>query len=140
MTFDFEWKDDYAIGVEEIDSQHKRFLQLIQKISGSKPSEAGIQNTNNLIDELEKYLVFHTKSEEMLMILYSYPKYDEQKQEHAKVIEQVQKKIDKLSQKPEELAELLLFLLKWFVSHTTYLDKDLGKFINMKRNHGANIK
>ena len=133
MTFDFEWKEDYSVGVEEIDSQHQRFLKLIKQISDITPSETNNLKTRELIEELEKYLVFHTRSEEMLMILYSYPRYDEQRKEHAKVIEQVQVKINALVHHPEEIAELLSFLLNWFVGHTTYLDKDLGKFINRKR-------
>ena len=135
MSFDFGWKDDYAIGIDEIDSQHKRFLSLIEQIHdiNLKHMDDKDSKLSRLIEELENYLVFHTKSEELFMILYSYPKQDKQKLEHAKVLEQVRKKIDRLPQQPEDLADLLVFLMKWFVSHTTFLDKDLGEFINQKR-------
>ena len=133
MSVNFGWNDSYSVGIEEIDSQHKRFLSIIQQLHETKQEDSSISNLRKLIEELEKYLIFHTKSEEMLMLLYEYPQQDIQKKEHREVIEKVQDKIEKMPDNINDLNDLLIYLMQWFVKHTTYLDKELGTFINEKR-------
>ncbi len=133
MPVNFEWNDDYSVGVEEIDSQHKRFLQLIREAYALKQSGADNSRIQALLVELDKYLVFHTKSEELLMILYSYPQYEKQREEHSKLIQQVKEDLKTLPDNPDGLTDLMIFLMKWFVNHTTYLDKDLGSHILQQR-------
>lgn len=134
MSDNFVWSDDYSIGIEEIDSQHRRFLALIQEIYGLKQPESKGAVLQNLVEELEKYLIFHTRSEEMLMVLYDYPKKSIQHEEHQKVLKKVGEKIDHLAGNQDNVADLLIFLMKWFINHTTYLDKELGLYIQEKRN------
>ena len=133
MSVNFEWNNDYSIGIDEIDSQHKRFLSLLQETYSFKQRGTDNSRLKTLVQELEKYLVFHTKSEEMLMILYDYPKQELQKEEHKKVITKVREKIKNLPENPEDLTDLLIYLMKWFVNHTTYLDKELGGHIQQQR-------
>ena len=133
MSVNFEWNNDYSIGIDEIDSQHKRFLSLLQETYSFKQRGTDNSRLKTLVQELEKYLVFHTKSEEMLMILYDYPKQELQKEEHIKVITKVREKIKNLPENPEDLTDLLIYLMKWFVNHTTYLDKELGGHIQQQR-------
>lgn len=133
MSVNFEWNNDYSIGIDEIDSQHKRFLSLLQETYSFKQRGTDNSRLKTLVKELEKYLVFHTKSEEMLMILYNYPKQELQQEEHKQVITKVREKIKNLPENPEDLTDLLIYLMKWFVNHTTYLDKELGVHIQQQR-------
>ncbi|MBU2578208.1 bacteriohemerythrin [Patescibacteria group bacterium] len=133
MTVDFEWQDDYLIGVDEIDCQHKRFLKLIKSIYERKRNAADEKEVTDLLDEIKKYAHFHFSSEELLMTMYLYPKHNEQKEDHDKIKLKLNKKIDNLKAHKGELIDLLHFLMKWFIDHTTCLDKDLGEYINKHR-------
>ena len=133
LSLNFEWKNDYSIGVEEIDYQHKRFLAFIKKIYQLEQQNSETSEVNDLIRELEKYLQFHVKSEEFMMELYSYPKQDKQKEEHAKILKEVKNQVGKLSQSQGHLTDLLLFLKRWFENHTTSLDRDFGEHVKKQR-------
>jgi hemerythrin len=67
-----EWKDDYLTGIEEIDTQHKGFVKLINRLSivqefGNKKAIAV-----RLLNELGKYIEYHFASEENIMFLTKY--------------------------------------------------------------------
>ena len=133
MAASFEWKSEYSIGVEEIDYQHKRFLSFINQINKLGQNGTDESETIEVLNELDKYLLFHTKSEEFLMDIYAYPGKEVQEKEHTRIMQEVRSKIEKLSDTPDSLNELLGYLLVWFKNHTTSLDRDLGEYVQQKR-------
>jgi hemerythrin len=133
MAVSFEWKHEYSIGVEEIDYQHKRFLSFINQINELGHNGADASETLEVLNELEKYLLFHTKSEEFMMDVYSYPQKEVQEKEHTRIMQEVRSKIDNLSDNSDSLNELLGYLLVWFKNHTTSLDRAFGEYIKQKR-------
>lgn len=133
MTVDYEWHDDYLIGIEEIDAQHKRFLKLIKSTYDLKHANIKDKDVFKLLDELTKYAFFHFDSEESFMKVYSYPKLHIQIEEHTKIKKELQEKVDRIKKQEADLIELLFFLMKWFVDHTSYIDKDLGKYMKIYR-------
>lgn len=133
MSNNYEWKENYSIGVEEIDYQHKRFLSFINQISKLEQTGTAVPEALDVVRELEKYLLFHTKSEEFMMEMYSYPGLEAQKKEHARIAEVVRVKVEELRKKSVSLHELLAYLLEWFDNHTTSMDRDFGEYIKQKR-------
>ncbi len=133
MNVDFEWHDDYSVGVEEIDAQHKRFLQLIKATYDLEDKSIERSEVLNLLNELVLYALFHFNSEEMLMKTYLYPKYLEQKNQHVHLITTLQKKIDELKAHQGDLIVLLHFLMRWFVDHDSCFDQEFGAHVNKMR-------
>ncbi len=121
------------IGVEEVDSQHKRFLKIIARIHELMEEEAETQKINDLMGELKRYANFHFQSEELLMQTYAYPKYHEQKMAHKKIIEELGKKTQGIEANRDQMGEVLMFLVKWFVGHTTSIDREMGAFVSKCR-------
>ena len=89
MEVDFDWHDEYSIGVDEIDAQHKRFLKLIKGTYELKDKTSEHEEVRKLLHELMRYALFHFNSEEFLMKTYLYPKYMEQKIQHDKIIKEL---------------------------------------------------
>lgn len=133
MAVDYEWHDDYLIGIEEIDAQHKRFLKLIKATYELKNASIEDKEVFILLDELAKYALFHFDSEESFMELYSYPKLFIQIEEHNKIKKELQDKVRKIKDHEGDLVELLFFLMKWFAAHTSYIDKEFGNYMRTYR-------
>jgi hemerythrin len=133
MKVDFEWSDEYSIGVDEVDVQHKRFLNLIRRTYEVADQTIENKEVSNLLDELMKYAHFHFGSEELLMQAYSYPKYAEQKSEHIKIIRELVEKMEEIKSDKGKLTNLLFFLIKWFVDHDSHFDKEFGDYVSEQR-------
>ena len=133
MKVDFGWSDEYSIGVEEVDVQHKRFLNLIKRTYELAGETVESKEVSHLLDELMKYAHFHFGSEELLMQAYSYPKYVIQKSEHAKIIKELVEKMGEIRSNKGKLNSLLFFLVNWFVDHDSHFDKEFGDYVNKHR-------
>ncbi len=133
MAITFEWSEDYSIGVAEIDHQHRRFIAFIDKVSKLEQGDADQAEILKLVRELEKYMVFHTRSEEFMMELYAYPKLQVQKIEHEKMLRDLKVKIEDVARQPERLNGLLSYLIDWLDNHLTNLDRDFGAYIKEQR-------
>ena len=132
MEIDFEWTEHYLIGVDEIDVQHKRLLLIMKSAFALKDQDLMSAPLNKILMELEKYAKFHFKSEEMLMKMYSYPEYEEQKAEHKKIYSELKKGIS-LVKTENDISGLLYLLVEWFVGHTRDKDRHMGSYINSAR-------
>ena len=133
MKVDFEWYDEYSIGVDEVDVQHKRFLNLIKRTYELAGQTIENKEVFNLLDELMRYAQFHFGSEELLMQTYSYPKYGEQRDEHVRLTKELAGKMEEIGSNKGELNNLLLFLVNWFFDHDSHFDKEFGAYVNKHR-------
>lgn len=126
---DFEWRDEYSIGVAEIDVQHERFLELMKAAAAVGTASQQDPAVIKIVDELTKYTHFHLRSEEQLMQLYLYLKFAEQKKEHDHILRELESRLAVIRKNDAGLATLLAFLINWFVNHTTYEDRLMGEFV-----------
>ena len=63
------------------------------------------------------------------MEVYEYPKLKHQIDEHNKIKNDLQNKVEKIKQQEESLGDLILFLMQWFLNHTKLSDKDIGTYM-----------
>ena len=64
----FVWKDEYSVGIQLIDEQHKMFFQMANRIFDflNEKSEAMQKRKTliNLLNNLENYALYHLSTEE----------------------------------------------------------------------------
>ena len=88
-----KWKSSYSVKVKEIDSQHKRIFQIINKLHEGIQKK-GLKNIiKEILDELLDYSIYHFETEERYFDMYNYELTDEHKKEH----ESFKKKINEKS-------------------------------------------
>ena len=133
MAVDFGWHEEYSIGIEEIDAQHRRFLKLMSETYELRDKSIENERVGKLLDELVRYSIFHFHSEELLMKTYAYPKYTEQKTQHDKIIKELKMKVDEIKANKGDIIKLLYFLTKWYVDHDDHYDKEFGEYVNKVR-------
>ena len=61
-----EWKDEYSVGHEQIDSEHRQFIKLITRLEELNTLTDKTSLFKNLA-ELEAYTRFHFTNEENTM-------------------------------------------------------------------------
>ena len=124
----YEMKEEYKIGVELIDDQHKKLFELADKAYMLLKDEFSLDKYDKIIQilaELKDYTIFHFKSEEEYMESIKYKRLFTQKIEHAKFIKALEdinyKDIDE--KQDESLVKILNFLNNWLIQHILETDK-----------------
>ena len=123
-----EWNKKIEVGNFEIDSEHKVFVRIIQKIRNAVERDTNKQHVERLIVELLKYAEFHFCSEENVMFEIEYPDIIDHKYEHEKLLAELRNLIFAFGLDKQDVHELVNFLIKWFLNHTSIEDMKLARF------------
>jgi hemerythrin len=81
-----EWKTKYELGVEEIDSQHRLFFEVIIRLVEALNDKHDLNYLMSLITELNAFARFHFMSEENMMVLVGFPGYEKHKNHHVELL------------------------------------------------------
>jgi hemerythrin len=123
------WNDTYLVGIQPIDNQHQKLVEIINKVAKSIKlgnSKESIQ----LIHELVSFIKTHFKFEEELMAKYNYNDYEHHRYEHEKLNDEIKVFYDDLQNGFQVLnSEIMYFLRNWLMDHILVKDKKLGKFL-----------
>lgn len=118
----FKWKDNFSIGIEEIDRQHKRLFEIggeIYNLAILKDGQDHYDEIIALLNSLKDYTVYHFGFEESLMEKYNYDDIDKHKQQHDKFIEKLveieAQDID--ARQKKVILDILDFIVNWISSH-----------------------
>ncbi len=76
------WSEEFSVGIKSIDSQHKKWISLLNVFYHSYLEGRTNDVLTTALDELVMYTRTHLKSEEKLMQEYRYPDYNAHKKEH----------------------------------------------------------
>ena len=124
----YEMKEEYKIGVELIDEQHKKLFELADKAYMLLKDEFSLDKYDKIVhilEELKEYNIFHFKSEEEYMQSIEYKRLFTQKIEHDKFIKTLEEiNYKDLDEKQDEsLVKILNFLNDWLIEHILKTDK-----------------
>lgn len=122
------WKDEYAIGVEEIDAQHQHLFEIGNSAYKLLKDDFCIDKYDGVvqvIEDLRQYTKFHFATEEAYMLKINYSRYFSQKVEHDDFIRKLDE-IDllKVDEDPKKYIEnILAFIFNWTLDHILQKDK-----------------
>ncbi len=124
------WDVSFSTGIEEIDSQHKDFIKIIQRLVILRRQDSSQEFVGRVLLELLKYTEYHFVSEENLMTVIGYPWLRVQQTEHAKLLRTLNYKIHALQENLETLDDTIHFLIQWAIHHIKVEDGKIGDFVN----------
>jgi hemerythrin len=75
-----EWKQEYSVGIVQIDEQHKKLAGLINIMHDSIKSGHGKEAIGDVLNELIAYTQYHFSTEEKYFDMYAYPDSEEHKE------------------------------------------------------------
>jgi hemerythrin len=82
MAF-FEWDSRFNVGVDTIDNDHRRFVELINELHRAVQCEKGEEVLGEILTKVSVHLTAHFAVEEELMQKCQYPGYQDHMAEHA---------------------------------------------------------
>jgi hemerythrin-like metal-binding protein len=125
-----EWKDEYSVGIDSIDRQHRRLVNLINQLHTAVTYSTGEEFEREALDELVDYTKTHFTYEEGLMEQNGYPDFDEHKAQHKQMIEKVGEVLAEY-EKDQDTAmnNALSYLSDWLINHINGTDKQYSSFL-----------
>lgn len=126
-----KWKDEYELGIDDIDNQHKKLIEIINNYnhSISDSNTNSIEEIGQIIIYLINYTCFHFKAEEIWMAKLDYPDIDTHMAIHQDLIDKLRDILLKIKRKESYTPiEFYYFLMSWLNDHILGEDLKIGKF------------
>lgn len=128
------WKDEYNIGLEVIDVQHRKFVEILNELANSFLDPDNKEEVSRILDKLEEYAQTHFQFEEHYFHEFHYENMGEHEEAHRLF----KLKIDKLRKRYESEEKFLEydifeFMNDWLLVHV--LDED-KKFVECFKKNG----
>ncbi len=125
-----EWKDEYSVGIDSIDQQHKKLLNLINQLQTAVDYSTGEQFEREALDELVDYTKTHFTYEEGLMRDNDYPDFEPHKAQHEKMFEKVREVLAEYEQDQDTaMANAAEYLKDWLINHINGTDKEYSSYL-----------
>ena len=119
-----EWNNNLSVGVDGIDTQHKKLVQMINELNDAMKQGKGKDIIGKIINELINYTQGHFALEEKYFIQTNYPASDAHKIEHKDFVKKVADFRDGFnSGKLGVSIEVMNFLSSWLKNHIQGTDK-----------------
>lgn len=130
----FEYSDILKIGVPELDEEHRKLIDLLNRgiyLLNEQYTIDKYDHVKELVAELLDYANMHFAREEGYMLKLSDPELPMQKVQHehfrAKVWEMEFKDINENEDQNKELQDIMSFLTEWLFKHIIGSDGMIGK-------------
>jgi hemerythrin len=130
------WDDDYSVGIEAIDDDHKKLLTLINNLQTAVYYPTGEAFERQALKELLDYTKYHFKREEDLLRKHEYPGFDDHKRQHDEMIARVGSFMDEYERDRESTVEgMTEFLKTWLINHINGTDQKYSPYLKGKGEH-----
>lgn len=127
---DLVWDYVLSVGIEEIDEDHRKLVNLFNILNHSVMEEAAADYVEAVFEELINCTVWHFSHEERLMLKYGYEGFEEHKAVHRELINSVRELQQQYLQVGKlEKEEDLKFLEGWLTEHILVDDMRLGSYL-----------
>jgi hemerythrin len=119
------WSDEYSVGVEEIDDQHKMLFELLNRLVQAAVKREDQQLTVEVLATLVDYTKTHFGLEERLLEASGYPGLPGHREDHLSFIDKVNSIAQKFHVENRSVSlELINFLKHWLQNHIRQSDME----------------
>ncbi len=122
----FVWDDSYAVGVGQIDDEHRGLVHIINEVVALNDRQAGEIDVTPLLDQLVRYAATHFRHEEAFMTQAGVDQRHvlRHKAIHGDFTRQLLR-LRAQDLKREDVANLVRFLTGWLVGHILREDRTM---------------
>lgn len=129
ITFDSR----IMLGIDTIDNQHRKLVDLINRLHKSMKLRQSRSISAGILDELVEYTVTHFTFEENLMKKLGYSESEDHFQKHKELVSKVNDFRNRFSQGNATLSmDLMDFLKEWLVVHIHVTDRSYVEFFKSR--------
>lgn len=131
------WDPCLDTGIEEIDWEHRRLLNIANRLLDAMARGKGEVAVRPVTRDLSRHAEEHFEHEEKYMLEMGYPRLDEHREEHRKMTEILAGFIAALeSDDPPGAVQLNALMSHWLLDHILKLDKDYAAFSRERAGKG----
>jgi hemerythrin len=125
-----DWSDSLSVGLSVIDEQHKKLVEILNRLHDGSVSGKGNEQLKGILLELVQYTVDHFATEEKYFEEHNYPDTAAHKEAHAALVKQVAAFNDAFQAGDAKLSgDLFKFLRSWLNGHIRGTDKLYGPYL-----------
>jgi len=122
------WKEEFSVGVAEVDFEHKELIELINSLHESARSGAGREAVIEVLGEIYAQIASHFALEEKMMRFTRYPSLLEHKEDHETLLDDLRDIMDEAEDDGTyDEAQLSTDLERWFGDHFRTHDAKLHR-------------
>lgn len=126
-----EWKDEYSLGNELIDSQHKSLFAILNDLAESGPGNKE-DSSFKCLGQMEEYARVHFRDEERLMSNNGYPGLAEQIEQHKVFLRQVEDYKISIFSSYVPYQDIVEYLNNWLVEHILGSDQKFMDYMKKR--------
>ncbi len=120
----FPWRDEYSVHIPEIDTQHRKLVDLINQLQEAMSDGRGRTVIEKVLEGLEAYTKSHFTSEEQLLARHGYPAISAHRSLHQSFVAKLHKfRMDVHSGSISVTVPVMDFLRDWLTEHIIKEDK-----------------
>jgi hemerythrin len=129
----FRWTDEYSLGVEKIDRQHRHMFEIINQFIERSASSSDSKLVTETLTEMLRYAKEHFTDEEEMMREHGYPELELHKEQHTYFIKTTAElSINALNNQSMVASEIAEFLILWLTTHITKSDMKYKELFRQK--------
>lgn len=123
----FEWKEEYLLGLEPLDFEHKDLFQCINDLYEQCAIQAEGVELEDCLGQLHARLAAHFALEESAMREMKNPHYEAHKAEHDQFLEEVTEVVASFGTNPggDHVEAFAIRVKEWILTHITTTDRQL---------------
>ncbi|MBT3040939.1 MAG: bacteriohemerythrin [Candidatus Thiodiazotropha endolucinida] len=131
------WRDDWYLGIDEIDQQHLHLVELINQVADSVMTQNSESSNDGgamrLVLQLQEETRQHFRDEEAFMRNHEYPQVSSHHREHALLQAELSDLIREIEEGKRRLdIETLTSLKYWLIDHVIESDMDIARYMNSR--------
>lgn len=127
------WNDGLALGVPEIDAQHRRLIGIINTFLDAMDQGRGEQAVASALAELRDYTEVHFQDEEALMARNGFPGLEEHRRVHKDLLDKLGDRLERVLDKGTTAKDVHVLLKSWLVDHFLGRDLDIAEHLKVRR-------
>ncbi len=138
-----KWKDEYAIGIEPLDEQHKTLFQMAGDFQAVLDDGKGERTYSLLLVTLDTYIRNHFGIEEQCILQHRCPVAEKNKDAHSKLIETLsgfQNRYHANGYDHSEASRLVDTMEQWLADHICRIDMHLKKCVKKSETNAIHPK
>ena len=131
-----EWSERLAVGVAEIDAQHKELYRRVDRFLRALSARGGRSQIVPLVAYLEEYIREHFAAEQQMMELSEYAALGDHMAEHNWFEEEYRRlcaRLDREGATAQVAREFVSLLVGWLDRHLGSTDRAFGAFLSGHR-------
>lgn len=125
-----QWRDQFSIGNDLIDADHRYLIEIINKAEASLRAYNAVELTS-VLNELAHYGQLHFAREELLARAVAYPKAEQLHGSHEALVDSLNKFRQSVGEQwtPQAIEKFTAFLRDWLIEHVIKEDLPMKPWI-----------